>query len=740
MELISLQQKTVQQILDLYHPSQKVVCEFKAPTGSGKTLMASYFISSLIERNPNDQFIFVVATPSSSSLPYFFEQKLNKYKTDLPYSRFEVEYIQSPSTAKTEKTESINKIIPEQNKVYIFGKSSFGKGRILSEYGIITDFVICAKDKGLKLIYIRDEAHIGGEKPNKDEDFENLMNTNATFVLKMTATPDYKNPSTQKVILKESDLNNRLLNEDKYLLKTTPQSLLNKSLQDTEVLEDAIKHFQQIKKEYANLNIGIHPAMLIQVDNDAPKDKIKSLAFHEGIANIKKTLDCHNIAWIQYFGNNDKDSNRVYKNKFTLDEITENNNDIDAIIFKIGPSTGWDIPRACMLIQLRNVSSTNLNIQTLGRIKRNPYPNLEYNDVTSKYYIYSNTQTENDEINEYHYKVREKFSNETFLSIDIENKGEIKNSKSNEQFTKKFTDWLNESENPFLQEIKRIFINDYKTYKKVLSTANGNQIYTTITNPFIFLRDYKRLITANKQLFDLINPLANTFLKKNHILKEFLMTVLLEKHKKDILNIISKTRTCKPRYKILEKPYDPQSYKEIYTHDQNKREITKKQYLFSINEEDKLNGNQQPLDSTPEMLAFQTIKDYTENEDGIKLWAKNLAFSSIFGEYLDDTLNVKKSYFDFILKFINGIYLYIEVKGIPDINAEKTELLKKAYEDYFKNRIDDLFPSNLVIAIWEVGQDNTIHSTVYYDTQGIKEDLNKLTADELLNKLGSMKI
>ena len=71
MELTSLQKTTVEAILDLYNPCQKVFCEFKAPTGSGKTLMASYFISKMIENNNGEKFVFVIATPSSSSLPFF---------------------------------------------------------------------------------------------------------------------------------------------------------------------------------------------------------------------------------------------------------------------------------------------------------------------------------------------------------------------------------------------------------------------------------------------------------------------------------------------------------------------------------------------------------------------------------------------------------------------------------------------------------------------------------------------
>jgi type III restriction enzyme len=78
--------------------------------------------------------VFVIATPSSSELPFSFEQKILQYKQDMVFADFSVEYIKSPSeTNKNDsKIDGTIRIIPEENKVYIFGKSSFGKDRILT--------------------------------------------------------------------------------------------------------------------------------------------------------------------------------------------------------------------------------------------------------------------------------------------------------------------------------------------------------------------------------------------------------------------------------------------------------------------------------------------------------------------------------------------------------------------------------------------------------------------------------
>ena len=95
MQLTNLQSEKVQEIVACYGEYREV--QFKAPTGSGKTLMATNVIAQLINNNPTENFIFVVATVSTSSLPQAFEQKINEYKTDLPVNNFEVEYIESPS-------------------------------------------------------------------------------------------------------------------------------------------------------------------------------------------------------------------------------------------------------------------------------------------------------------------------------------------------------------------------------------------------------------------------------------------------------------------------------------------------------------------------------------------------------------------------------------------------------------------------------------------------------------------
>lgn len=760
MELTKIQKEAVEKILGYYSPKEKTYVDFKAPTGSGKTLMASWIISSLMERNINENFVFVIATPSSSSLPFFFEQKINVYKRDLPFSKFEVEYIVSPSSSQSDKTESTPKIKLESRKVYIFGKSTFGKGRIFTERHIIDDFVDEIKNIGFKLVYIRDEAHIGDitRTDNETKMFEELMQNNSDFIIKMTATPNLSNPKVKIVQVLESDINDGYKNENKWLLKTQPTLLLNDSMNEDALLEHAILEFKKVKESYRTLerdNIFIHPALLIQVSNE-PSNTDDKKVFFDAIDEVKKRLDYHGLSWVKYFGDSDKESNSVLKDKFTLDEITRLDNPTDVVIFKIGPSTGWDIPRACMLLQLRKVCSDKLNIQTIGRIKRNPYPKLEKNNVTDKYYIYSNTPKIDEDFTYYQYQVKEALIGEEFPVIEIVNKKDFRISVQKPSITKDLLKFIDDNKYILVQELQKYFVKDNgeDIFRKELYEVNGAMVYTSVSNPFIFLKDLKRLIDSRSSIYEYCNEAIDKSLKsvfngvKLHdnvnLQIEHLQYILFHNHTTEIMGIIKKNSPFTSKYMVSMVPYEPKQYIEVYDSVIGEGIIDESDnsYLFDVVKNNSIR-NLQPLDSlNSEPVAFRflsreinAINEYVG--DKVRIWSKNLRNSSVSGDYLDRTHTFYKSFFDFIIKFTNGSHLYIEVKGKNDINPEKTALLKEAYSDYFEKRQISLFSHPLVISIWIVDGQNITHES-FYDKDLIDEELNNLTVKDMFKKIALM--
>lgn len=732
MMLTRLQKEKVDEICYCFQNNQnngeQVKVDFKAPTGSGKTLMASAVISKMINDNQGENFIFIIATISSSGLPEQFERKINEYKADLDYSNFEVEYIESPSASKSAKrSDSDAKIKLVRNKVYIFGKATFGKGRIYTEQKVIEDFIDEAKQQGYKIVYIRDEAHIGGKGDGVDKNFEALTHDNADYILRMTATFDKKDSSINRVELMERELNDPFKNENKWLIKDKLQIVNDEEYTDENLLDKSIETFKQVQREYKELEekgVFIRPAMLIQVDDESKTDTERQKTFESNLKMIKTKLSNAGLSWVQYFGNDNKESSNIDNDNYTLEKITRNNDTTDAIIFKIGPATGWDIPRACMLVQLRNVCSTALSIQTIGRIKRNPHPNLEKNETTMKYYIHSNEKKAVSNFTIYEYKVKEKFKNEPMLVIRLKNKAKDGFEPDKKVIDKEVCEFLKKEKNAILQQRNDLF--KYGYYK---NTKDRVEIKDNITLLKVLKAKLNNLSAGEKLVIDSIKARNNGDIKY-----ESLLLVLLNNYLKDIRKIYSKSLPKNIEYEFKEEVVKPNIYTQICDENKDGKEIDNN-YMFEIKKNGK-NELEQTLDSQPEIVVWKKLKGiFMDDNKKIKLWCKNQRTGNIFGEYYDKFQQERRSYFDFIIKFENGNYLYLEVKGSDDkdIDKSKTEMLKRAYEEYFKGNV--LYAQNLVICVVEVDGENIKKISPFYNQKQFDDKLEKLGLETVVRRL-----
>lgn len=746
MQITNLQKQTVEKILRYFESGAHLVA-FKAPTGSGKTLMASHFIAEVILREAKLKHIFVIATISSSDLPRAFETKIEQYKCDLPTSNFEVEYYESPSAKNPNKnaTDATSEIRLIENKVYIFGKASFGKDRIYTEQGTIEDFLREAKQQGYKIIYIRDEAHIGSEKTSSDsgvKNFESLMQDAATFTLKMTATFDKKNTDAKRVELRETDLINENKNDGFYLLKTHCKVLSDEAITDDELLQKAISEFKLIKENYKKLErdygIVIRPALLLQVDNE-PSDKEKKVLFLQSLEKIQDALTSAGFSWVQYFGANDTKASNVDNSNFTLAKITRNDDPTDVIIFKIGPATGWDIPRACMLLQLRSVSSSSLKIQTVGRIKRNPFPGLQKNDITDCYYLYSNEpKVSEKDFSIYEHSVKEELQNELFAVVKIENKNLEKTAK--EKIAAETKEFLNKNKNAIMQRLDECFIIDKNVGdEKIFHITETHQLFLSCLQLLKFLK--LKLMHLNAPQKEVVNAIRTYYKNsdwkndKVNVKCETLLLIVLQFFMAEVNAIVKKSLEQNVKYKITSECVKPATYTSA---EENASEVCEPRvpYLFDI-KKDGVMVNDEMLDSKNEITVAKEIikfitntKTYTK-KDAIKVWAKNQRSGSIYGEYLDSENNFRKSYFDFIMKFQNDAILYIEVKGKKDIDKNKTNELKTNYEKYFAGNVaNELFTKHLIVCVAYV--DGETITTDVFAKENIKQKLETLSFENML--------
>ena len=84
----------------------------------------------------------------------------------------------------------------------------------------------------------------------------------------------------------------------------------------------------------------------------------------------------------------------IYLNNYPVSEnykwIAEPSSEIEFLIFKQAIDTGWDCPRAHILVKLRESKSETFEIQTVGRILRMPEQHHYVNEILNTGYIYTN--------------------------------------------------------------------------------------------------------------------------------------------------------------------------------------------------------------------------------------------------------------------------------------------------------------------------------------------------------------
>lgn len=178
----------------------------------------------------------------------------------------------------------------------------------------------------------------------------------------------------QKVVdegmIKEDVIVNQGINKEDKTLAEQDSELL--------VLQKGYDKRQEIVEEYNKLNIAVNPLVLIQISNvdegEAKKLVIKDFLREKGITEDNGKLKF----WCDDKGNFDKKA------------IKKNNDITEYLVFKTAVATGWDCPRAHILIKFRDGKSETFETQTIGRILRTAEAKSYDNYLLDNAYIFTN--------------------------------------------------------------------------------------------------------------------------------------------------------------------------------------------------------------------------------------------------------------------------------------------------------------------------------------------------------------
>ncbi len=349
-EAIDLQQNAVTALVELTSTQGEIT--FKAPTGSGKTYMMAEMMNRILSADKN--VIFLASTLSKGDLATQNYEKFQEYSAKGNFSELKP-YLISSQIAGEERL-----FVPTDYNVYLLPRDLYKKkGRLMQGamegflHNITSGQMLGGQEK--KVYLIKDECHIA------TNNLDSLSEKFFTKIYNFSATPKLSRGQHPDVEIKNDDAVNAKLIKDIELIDDSNIKVAS-----------AIEKFEEVKKDYRNL-LGVNPCLIIQISN---KDKAD-----EEIAEIKRELDKAehtDLKWMLIVNEEKQcDTNDTFKvkklpvNKWK-DYAKENSSTIDIIIFKMVITEGWDIPRACMLYQMRDSKSKQLDEQVMGRVRRNP--------------------------------------------------------------------------------------------------------------------------------------------------------------------------------------------------------------------------------------------------------------------------------------------------------------------------------------------------------------------------------
>lgn len=349
-EAIDLQQNAVSTLVELTATQDELT--FKAPTGSGKTFMMADMMNRIL--STDDKVVFLVSTLSKGDLATQNYEKFQEYSAKDNFQALKP-YLISSQVAGEERL-----FVPTDYNVYLLPRDLYKKGGRLMQ-GVMEGFLHTVTSGRMfggqekKVYLIKDECHIA------TNNLDSLSKQFFAKVYNFSATPKLARGQHPDVEINNDDAVNAKLIKDIELVS------------DPEVkVEVAIEKFEEVKKDYRDL-LGVNPCLIIQISN---KDKADL-----EIAEIQKVLaktEHTDLKWMLIVNNEKEcDTNDTFKAKKLpvrkwKEYAKDSSSTIDVIIFKMVITEGWDIPRACMLYQMRDSQSQQLDEQVMGRVRRNP--------------------------------------------------------------------------------------------------------------------------------------------------------------------------------------------------------------------------------------------------------------------------------------------------------------------------------------------------------------------------------
>ncbi|MCF2675149.1 DEAD/DEAH box helicase family protein [Pseudoflavonifractor phocaeensis] len=354
MKLKEFQLEAVKKLFEAMEtPARDII--LKSPTGSGKTIILTYFIHQYIQSFPKTVFVWL--TPGKGNLEEQSKAKMDKYihasqtklLSDVMASGFE-----------------------ENDSCFINWEKLTKKGNNALKDSERTNFlehIQHALNDGLRFVIVVDESH--QNNTIKADEIIQYFHTNK--IIRCSATPKGIAKAEIIEISEEEVIAAGLIKKMLVINQDFPQ-IIETENQTEFLLGKALAKQRELRSEFLKIDVDLNPLIVIQLPNKSEtlQDSVERYLETKGLTYENGQL----AIWLS-----DRHEN--------LEGIDTPNAKSSAVIIKQAVATGWDCPRAYILVKLRDNMDETFEIQTIGRIRRMPEAKHYENDILDSCYLYT---------------------------------------------------------------------------------------------------------------------------------------------------------------------------------------------------------------------------------------------------------------------------------------------------------------------------------------------------------------
>lgn len=354
INLMQFQLRTIKSLLESMEESNRDII-LKSPTGSGKTIILTHFMDEYIKGHAKTVFIWL--TPGKGNLEEQSKAKMDKY----------IHNAQTKLLA-----DIMTGGFAENDSCFINWEKLTKKGNNAlkdSERTNFLEWIEKAFNAGLEFKVIIDESHQNFTE--KADAIVQLFRTDK--IIRCSATPIVDKKAKLIEVPEEDVIAEGLIKKMLVINENFPQVIETEN-QTEYLLEKALAKQRELSSLLLNKNKDINPLIVVQLPNNSDLlcETVEKYFESQGITYEAGTL----AVWL---------SNR-HEN---LDNISDNNAETMAVIIKQAVATGWDCPRAHILVKLRENMDETFEVQTIGRIRRMPEAKHYDNDILDSCYLYT---------------------------------------------------------------------------------------------------------------------------------------------------------------------------------------------------------------------------------------------------------------------------------------------------------------------------------------------------------------